>query len=57
MVGWTRREPAGSARITAFPLCCPRGRGVRPAGAEGGKGWQPDTSVSLAVWKHTGLFV
>lgn len=34
------------------------GRGERAAGArERGEGWQPDTSVWPAVWKHTGLFV
>ncbi len=53
---WVDSECTGSARIAvSTPL--PRGHGVRPAGAERGKGWQPDTSVSLAVWKQTGLFV
>lgn len=55
MVGGLR-ERTGSARIVVFPLYCP-GPWRATSGCRERQGWLPNTSVSLVLWKYTGLFV
>lgn len=50
---WVDSGHTGSATIAAFPLGCPEPCATSRCRER--RGWPPNTSVLLAVWKYTGL--